>query len=518
MTILDGIYNCFYMSLNNPIDLKKFNTFSDLQKGQFLLSQYFSLLEINSFKISLSSISSFSEYGECNYFRTSNLILNQYIDHLEYLYKTWVNQFNKNNLVNLKLLSIIQWIKGDINLDPSLSLSDIIYFLNQKVDAEEPIIRKYHHNNLTLVIFYFMSKLKNLFPNNNSDITIENLYSLYPNIPQEIKEVLDGYIGIPAIRKNDSKYDIENRHKYYYTLSDEFLFIHTDVSYERLISLKDRTLLELTFLCSIIHKEVDVNCILYVLDSFNLGYINGSLCSDQETQLIDLRNIICDIDNIKDYHQCNSFIVLCKKMIEQNIIISSNDNLIYNKLIKPFLQTNDVATTLLSNSVSTETLSLISKVDSIIKNVNMEDEEETEDDNIDSEDIDDSSEDDVSEDEDSDDFDSGGEDDSYSDSGSDYSGGTTDIKPIEVPKNVNANTSSSTGIKLELDVNPTLDSVLVKRELLIFVNNLLETKSLSAKQRMILENMKNSWFGVLTSATLIDWLERTLNRSIFKKS
>lgn len=517
MSIFKGFSNFYYIIDCGTVNLKKFNSFSDLEKGKFLATQYISLIEINSYRIDLHKLYSSTNYIENIYNNTSNLFIKEYVDQLDFYFRTWMNQLNKNDGTNKLLLGIVQWLRGDINLDPSVKISDILFLINSTGNDNLNFVRNTYDNNLTLIIFYYLSKLKNMFKEYHL-ININNFEEIYPNKTQEISSVNKGVLSIPLY--NESYYEENKENYFYYSFCDERVINTTDVSYKNLIFNKDKTIFEIIFNSSVISDSLPLDFLCSIIHRFNLGY--DFRANGDEFQLIDFENIICENHkNINLFNlRNNRFVSLIKHLVNNGLINTKNYSGILLNLIKE--------KTIEEDTSGVESLNLLSKVNKLIYRVTMEDEdveddkteeddtEENEEDNIDDENIDESEE-DTSED-DSNEFDSGSSDDSSYSSSSSGSYGSTEKPPIEVPKNVNANTSSSKGIKLELDVNPTFDTIMVKRELSNLIENLLIDEKLTPKQRVTLEDIKTKWMGLLTSTSLIDWIERTLNRTIFKKS
>jgi len=531
MSILQGLYNYEYLSKHKVVDLKQFNTFSELQKGQFLIKQYAGLIELFAFKINYESLLSTIEDDSgllYKFFNTSHPILKQWMGELAYLYKTWKNQINKNDPLNKKMLSIIQWLRGETHLDPSNKYADILYFLEispfsetSEVNSNTTPDRNYEKNT-TLLMFFMMSRL---YSCQNGDITFDEIPTIFPSMYSETYTIKNGYLGRPYIHTpvcdNVGDLTAEEKDPMYIYMLNENIFSQTKFTIPDIINRTGKTILELVLLSSTIKTEVNLNCLVYLFTSFDIGYSHTA--DGYELAVKQLSNIVWNDIAITPVYQsgsCEMFGSMYNgtfiDLLNLGSIKADMNDSFYKTYIKPKMTDTQVST------ISTESFNLLNKVDRLIHRITMEDEEtgdepeadeEVEEDNID-ENSDDSSMDDFSDS----DFDSGSSegDDSFSDSGSSMGGG--DKPPIEVPKNINANTSSSSGIKLELDVNPTLDSVIVKKELLVFMDNILMDQKLSSKQRVTLESIKGMWLGLLTPDTIIDWLQRTLNRTIFKKS
>jgi len=535
MSILNGVYAFG----EDVVDWKRFTSWNDIERGCFLIRQYIGLVRTFAFKISPMG----SEQLDSRYQRTDkgsfwslvtehHFLINQFVEELDLFYKSWVQTIDRKSDLSLKLMSAVQWLRQEIHLPLDLKYSDVLFFAEMDRGTKSDLRRNddydwsEHLGNLdrdcVFATFYIGSKFRTATLDHKF-ISYEEFQTNYPNFAGESITLNDPVIATPWIGTEPESEALK------LTFSQWSPFKAFTIGCESIYNCGCRSLLEIALLNGDAYR-LDLDLIFRLVGSYSIGFDNCEYRNFSHEAMTKLsHNLVWGDENLtlpmftETVMTSTSWLNTINELIGINNLKLPTSGMLYNTLIETgvvkqlkFSTIGSSGSDSIGPQSGSESINLLNQTNKLLHHLTMED--ETEEDNIDEEDSvegdDIPAEDDFSDD--------GGMDDSFgggSDMGSSGGfGGTPEVKPMVIAKNVNIDTNSKKGIKIELDVNPTFDSIMTKDEILVLITNYLNDGKLSNNQKDVLTSMKNMWIGIVTTRTLIDWLEITLKKPIFKRS
>lgn len=520
-----------------------FHSFNDAEKGIYLVNQFVCVKYILSYK---------EHCCLCDYNKTmldkyadkdtlsNNPLINDYIYDLNVMCESWLKIADHKNPMIAKAIDIINWLRGTTKFSSYIKYNEFIYFLTKPEEINHNIQFLYAFKNIQVA----MSIATSLY-------AIEKYDHLYGELnlpPEELDELIlrdtDNntfnllnfpiYLPYPKIDLKTRTISLEN--------SIDLRSIY-QINYK---NIRDKQLNKTPLLLSILkniefhNDNNDISIILLILSYFCLSKnIYTAAKSDTEFFLYTVRSYV--EGDSRTYSSVAgttppsslpmNYIDFFKTMVSNGLVISTTNGIDYPTYLKTNFnfQSGVIIDIFYSDSnkeeiqisvapsaeVSVETFNLLTRSNNLFNTViKMADEENTEEEDVKEETT---TEDDVSETEEDDSTDNLDFSDSDENEDSDYGDSSSSEVDAKLP-NTNANTNSKKGIKIELDQNPSLDSVMFKREILDYIDNLLIDDKLEPVQVNSLKNIKTKWLGLLSTTSVIDLVETVLRRTIIKRN
>ena len=502
-----------------------FRNLSDMDKGCYLIRQYIGLYRIHAIAIRPTSFEDIFNLQDCP-------VLLEFEQMLQSFYSYYETSINKDDSLNKRIMSIIQWLRRDIRIPLDITYTELSYFYNKKISTEvhDPIKQSIDNDPIIVSLFMF-GRLTSLL-NGRYVSSYQEFLDGFGDIALESMTVEKPILYTPSI-----SYNVEEDGE----VSGGFLILNScyglnnfTIDYNKIFSRLNYSIFELALSCSE-GLSNDIDYIVGVLAMYNIGHIYktqyipvivSSLLRSGNLDFIDIR----DNKHFLSYSSINTTI---KDIASRYNLVVDENSLVYKTLseVNFFDGTEEHVNEIKNKESGLEAFSITHNIRHLLDRVSMEDDTdavpdtETEEDNIDEKDTDGDTDDENFEDqpveeteeEGSDPFDTDFNSDDSSGDNSSGSSGNTDSSKVQVDKNKNIDTNSKKGLKLELDTNPTFDSVLTKEEIVVLINNYLNS-NISNNKKTFLTHIKNKWVGLISVSSIIGWVELVLGHNIFKKN